>query len=111
MSDYVKCKICDKWGYKNSHKCPPVWEVRMYERRWEEDWVEVYATDAEDAATTFAEQSDRGGDYDIIRRGSAEVEVRKQGETEVTQWDIQAESVPEYTAWEATRAVPSEQRG
>ena len=107
MSNYVKCRTCDKWGAEGVHKCPPIWEVRLYETRWEEDWVEIYAADAADAATTFAERHDQGGDYDIVRRGSAEVEVRKLGETEVTQWDIQAESVPQYSAWSSDRLAPS----
>ena len=104
---YVKCRTCGKFGTEGVHKCPQIWEVRLYETRWEEDWIEVHAADAEDAATTFAEQYDQGGDYDIIRRGSAEVEVRKLGETEVTQWDIQAESIPQYHAWSAARPAIS----
>lgn len=69
----------------------------MHETRWKEDWSEVYARDPEDAAEKFAEERDQGGDYDIIRGGSAEIEVREQGSTETYIVDVAAESVPQYT--------------
>jgi hypothetical protein len=53
------------------------------------------ATDAEDAAETFAEKSDRDGEYSIVTRGEGRVWV-KSPEGEITRWNIRAESVPSY---------------
>lgn len=98
MSNYVKCRTCGHWGFADKHACPPIWEARIFETKWQNDWTEVYATDAEDAAERFAEEYDQGGDYTIIRDGNAEIEVRRQGSDEAAIFDISAESVPEYTA-------------
>lgn len=109
MSDYVKCPICREYGWLGSHRCPPMWEARML-TTWFDDWSKVRGTDAQEAAAKFAEQRDQNGDYDIIRHGSAEVEVRKAPGFEmddeeiaaipVQVFDIEAESVPHYSAWE-----------
>lgn len=103
---YERCKKCGDWGWFPSHRCAPIWEARLYETRWQEDWHEVNADSAETAARKFAEQYDQGGDYDIIKRGSAEIEVRKQGDNAVTLMDVSAESVPQYYA-HPRRAQPS----
>jgi hypothetical protein len=95
-SNYDRCKKCGGWGWIDSHTCPPIWEARVHETKWEEHWHEVYARDAEDAAEKFAERSDCEGDYTIIQTGCAEIEVRKLGETETVIVDISAETVPQY---------------
>jgi hypothetical protein len=100
--DFRLCKTCGEHGWFDqafgNHVCPPIWEASMV---GDDDWHEVRAADAETAAEKFCQQYDSGGDYDIIRRGSAEVEVRKPGDGgEVTVWDVTAESVPEYRAWQ-----------
>lgn len=86
---------CDA-HYILTHSCPPMWEARIFETKWENDWVEVRARDAEQAATKFAEQYDQGGDYDIIQRGGDEIEVRKSGDDKIVMVDVSAESVPHY---------------
>lgn len=95
---YERCKTCKEWGFTGSHECPPIWEARIFETKWQEDWHEVHAADAERAAQKFAEDYDCYGDYDIIRRGSAEVEVRKVGDDKAVLVDVSAESVPHYYA-------------
>lgn len=105
---YERCKTCREWGYADSHKCPPIWEVRIYETKWQEDWHEVHASDAERAAQKFAENYDCQGDYDIVKRGSTEVEVRKQGDDQIAHVDISAEAVPHYYAHVRKRALTSE---
>lgn len=109
MSNHRRCKTCGEWGWFGegalrfgAHKCAPIWEAHMHETKWQDDWSEVHANDAEEAASKFAEEYDRGGDYDIIRRGSAEIEVRKQGDETVTLVDVSAESVPQYRAYART---------
>lgn len=90
--------FCEKCSghYITSHTCPPLWEARVYETKWENDWTEVYGVNEEDAAEKFAEQYDCGGDYDIVKRGGEEIEVRKLGEDKIVIVDVHAETVPQY---------------
>ena len=101
MNDFRRCTVCGEHGwfdmkFNTNHVCAPVWEARIYTRKYEEDWREVYATDAEEAAAKFCEQYDQDGDYDIIRRGGEEIEVRKSKKDTVIIVDVEAESVPHY---------------
>lgn len=96
MSDFKKCPTCHKYDFLSRHKCAPVWEARIFGDG--DEWYDVHGWDVEDAAAKFAERYDEGGDYDIIRRGSAEIEVRKQGDATIIMVDISAESVPQYYA-------------
>ena len=89
------CPKCND-HYILNHVCGPAWECREFETKWQNDWTEVRAHDAERAAEKFCEMQDRGGDYDVIRRGSAEVEVRQSGSEEIKLIDVWAESVPQY---------------
>jgi hypothetical protein len=100
MRDFNRCKVCGKYDWLDTHKCAPVWEARIHTTKWEEDWTEVHATDAEEAAENFCESYDRDGEYSIIRSGDAEVEVRRPGGDAVTIFDITAETVPHYSARE-----------
>lgn len=105
MKGFQRCPTCQKYGwfgqeFGREHQCAPIWEARMYGSKWKEDWVEVRAHDAEGAAREFCERYDCEGDYTIIQRGSAEIEVRKPGEDAVTIFDVSAESVPTYYAHE-----------
>lgn len=99
-SDHKRCLVCKEWDWFPGHQCAPIWEVRMHETKWEEDWSQIHALSASSAAEKFCDERDSGGDYDIIREGNAEIEVRKPGDAEVTIFDISAESVPQYTAYE-----------
>jgi hypothetical protein len=65
----------------------------------EDEWREIHAIDGERAAERFCANRDSNGDYDIIQAGEAAVETRKLGEDEIRQWDINAQSVPEYRAY------------
>lgn len=95
---YERCKHCDHWGWSNTHACPPIWEARIFETKWQNDWNEVRATDAEDAAKRFAEEYDVNGEHDIVRRGCEEIEVRLQGSEKIWMVDVSAETVPAYYA-------------
>jgi len=66
------------------------------ETKYENDWVTVYATDAVEAAEKFCEDHDPGGDYDILKRGSEEIQVRKLGEEKIVVVSITAESRAHY---------------
>jgi len=66
------------------------------------DWSEarlVKAYDSEDAATTWAEESDQMGDYDIINSGyHGPVLVREEGASSHETYMIEARSEPVYFA-------------
>lgn len=100
IKDHRRCTTCGEWGWFNrpslNHVCAPRWEARLYEPRFQEDWREVFAHDIEAAAAKFCEIYDQGGDYDILRRRSAEVEVRKYDTGKIVIVDIRADSVPQY---------------
>lgn len=93
------CPRCKRWKlYQNlcpckRFECAQPWRNEVPE----ENWSEIYAPDAEDAAERFAQESDCDGDYIIIRNGSAEIWTRDADGT-VEKWDIEAESEPTYTA-------------
>lgn len=91
------CKHCDKHYHEGyQHACPPLWEARVFETKWQNEWHEVHGNDPEQAAARFCEIYDRNGDYDIVRRGGDEIEVRKPGDDEIIMVDVSAESVPHY---------------
>lgn len=100
IKDYRRCTTCGEWGWFNrpslNHVCAPRWEARLYEPRFNEEWSEVYAQDIEGAAARFCETYDQGGDYDVLRRGSAEIEVRKYDTDKIVVVDVSAENVPHY---------------
>jgi hypothetical protein len=101
MGEWRRCAICGEHGafgmtYNKDHVCAPVWEARIYTEKNEEDWHAVHANDAGQAAAKFCEAYDQDGDYDIVRRGSEEIEVRKSAGDKIIIIDVSAESVPHY---------------
>ena len=76
MSKYDKCPICGKYGFVDSHKCPPKWEVSCEDVG---EWESYYAVDAEEAAIEAAEGYDTD-DYSLMSGGDFNVHVRKFGE-------------------------------
>ena len=104
-NDYHRCKTCGEYGWfgdsavkLGAHRCPPSWQVRMHETKWESEWRDIHARDLEEAASKFCQQHDSNGDYDIITNGDAVVEVRKSEADPATIVEIRAESVPTYYA-------------
>jgi hypothetical protein len=94
-----QCPRCKKYRWDHCtcqlFQCAEPW----HDEPTESDWQDVYANDAETAAEVFAERSDCEGDYTIIRNGEAVIWVRDV-ENKVTVFEIEAESVPHYTARE-----------
>lgn len=68
------------------------------------DWHEVEADAPDEAAEMFAQQRDSEGDYTIAKNGYGEIWVMVNGAPK--KYDIEAESVPEYTAREAAPPSP-----
>lgn len=94
------CPRCKEWKlYVNRCRC----ELFLCGEPWQgkvEDWHEVFATDAEEAAEKCAERFDCEGDYTIIRNGGGEIWT-KDAEDKLLKWTIEAESVPQYSARQA----------
>lgn len=100
-----QCPKCKKFPlYPNVHRCWPFEVAKPWrDQVADHEWLQVYARSAEDAAVTFAETSDAEGDYTIIRNREGEVWVRDPA-GEVTKWEIEAETVPQYYAREKRAA-------
>ena len=54
---YQVCGICKEWGFDDTHKCPPVFRVRDVEYD-PQDWIDVRASDAEQAAERYCSRVD-----------------------------------------------------
>ena len=52
---FDRCARCGEWGFTISHHCPPLWLVSLEDSG---DWVQVFASDEETAATKFCERYD-----------------------------------------------------
>ena len=101
MGEWRRCPVCGEHGsfsmvYNKDHVCAPTWEARIFTRKYEEEWIEVHANDEEQAAAKFCEQYDQNGEYDIVRRGGEEIEVRKSEGAEIVLVNVEAETVPHY---------------
>lgn len=88
------------WGDR-AHTCPPRWQV--YEEGYHAGWDDariVYARQADEAAERYAQESDEGGDYDIVGgRSTPLVHVRLDGdEGEGHAYFVEGEAVPQYRA-------------
>lgn len=107
------CRTCEEYMlYPNSHVCPPTFLCRMDDRGYsDDDATQVCARDAERAAEKYCEQWDSGGDYDVIRSGSANVKVTDPRTGEATFWEIVAESVPQYTAYSRAASALEARQG
>jgi hypothetical protein len=113
MTDFRRCPICGENGWfgalhNANHVCDPTWEARIFTRQYEEEWTTVHGSDAEDAAAKFCENYDAGGDYDIVRRGGDEIEVRKSEGAEIVIVDVEAETVPHYYGHERKSSAKSD---
>lgn len=103
MGDWRRCLICGEHGcfgmkHNPDHVCAPIWEARIFTRDGQEEWTAVHAHDAEGAAAKFCERHDQNGEYDIVRRGGEEIEVRVSEGGTITMVDVSAETVPHYYA-------------
>jgi len=98
--NYKRCKICGEFGWENSHKCPPIWEVNF--PSYDEDhWFNYHAIDANSAATLAAEEYDI--EYHPLLNGEIiEAIVRKRGETKTVKFTCSGETVAKYRAVELT---------
>jgi hypothetical protein len=96
-SNYVRCKICDEYGWENSHVCNPLWNAVLYEYNDDtnpDDWYEARGNDPEEAALYLADR--HFSDWDFPDQ--MEIWVKKPEDTEWVKFDISVQAVPEFTA-------------
>lgn len=92
---FDQCKTCRKWGWTDRHQCPPLWLVAF---DGDDQWFQVYAADAERAASEGAEQVDCENEYWIVRNGSAQALVKRNEDDEPEAFFVEAETRPHYSA-------------
>ena len=94
---FLRCPDC---GYTHwtSKGCPPLWDYRVPE--WDgDDWRQIRANSALEAAEKACERDDVEVDYAILNAGYLDViEVRDPGTKMIQRFKITAESEPVYTA-------------
>lgn len=64
-----------------------------------DEWMEVEATDHEDAALTYAQSYDTGGDYQLMKGNKEAIAVRLKGADDVQWYEISGEAIPHYYAY------------
>lgn len=102
MSNFERCAICDEYDFVSNHKCKPLWLVTPEDCDPEVDAWHIYAVDAEEAATKFAERYDQEtAEYSIVSGEDVLVLVTDEQRENQTWFEVEGYSVPEYSASEA----------
>lgn len=101
---YVPCSVCGVLAWTSptgvsGHCCSPLWGYRVDGFDGEDEWTEVRAFDAEEAAEKAAESYDEC-EYSLMKGGEIVVHVRNPKTGEVTRWRCIGETVPQYSAQE-----------
>ena len=100
MSEFGKCPKCGEYGFRNTHKCKPVWHAVLLDALEHADeegsWQEVHAYNAKDVAEIYAEHLDRS---DAVFSEVQHVVVRAKNGW-LSYWEVRAELDPVYTAEE-----------
>jgi hypothetical protein len=108
---YQECKDCGCWGFTDTHRCPPMWEIEpawVIRRRdqpdevtWEEEELQtVSGTDEEEALEHWAERFDGEGDHTIVRGSERLVRIREKGKQEWKEYTVSGELVAQYSVRE-----------
>lgn len=83
---YDKCSVCGQYGWGDRHRCPPRWRVMVenyhfdegedpVERQGDDNFIEVYETEAEGAAMEAFEQHESECAEKSICSGGVEARV------------------------------------
>ena len=64
----------------------------------EDDAIDVYAEEADDAAIKWAEKCDENDGYSIVKSGRVDCWVCRPGQVDAYFFEIIAEAVPQYHA-------------
>lgn len=97
MSGFRKCADCGEYDWMDKHKCPPLWRVQIPEYE-DGEWTRIYARTAALAAEKHAELFDSQGDYPIVDGPPVKVIVRSMSRPDVEVFEVEGETVPQYTA-------------
>ena len=100
--NWGKCNSCGQYAWL-PHGCQSFsveqdWSHKNDGSGYEEAGT-AHGMDAEDAAENWAEEDDAGGDYTIIGGSPARIRLTSP-KGEVTEFVVEGESVPRYTARE-----------
>lgn len=69
--EFKQCQLCGRYGFTDTHKCPPQWAVFLYD---EPGPAVIHADKAEDACAQYAIEHDNG-DYHLLNGGELTVAV------------------------------------
>ncbi len=94
------CEKCKEYDYgRRPHQCPPIYEVRFPDSGTD-DWHKINANSPEEALEKICKKQDvDSADYWIIGNGGVEnVEVRREGWSDIKIYNVSAETEIVYTA-------------
>lgn len=101
-----RCPTCEEWVFSKYHKCSPVWLVAIVEgeeQPADDDYCEVRASDAEEAAEKGAEEGDcNSAEYSILKHydGDYVAWVKAADDAKPKRFKVTGEAVPQYYAEE-----------
>lgn len=98
---FEACGTCGKYGWRSSHRCPPMHEVWHEDSHGDlgEDSTMIYSFDCEEAAEAFMDQQDEYSEW-ANNGESITVKVRPVGTETWTEFEVQGEMVTNYRASE-----------
>lgn len=100
------CSTCGEWVFSKYHKCQPIWLVAIVEGEElpkDDDYCEVRASDAEEAAEKAAEEDDsNSGEYSILKHYDTQYVawVKAAADAKPKRFKVTGEAVPQYHAEE-----------
>jgi hypothetical protein len=96
MNDFNKCKICHDYHWTNK-QCEPIFNVNIPEI-YDDEWIEIRASNHQEAATKACAKSDCRGDFDIVHNGGTDLVLVKDSAGEIKKFKIEARAIPDYSA-------------
>ncbi len=100
MSEYQRCETCGEFGWVETHRCPPAWDVRL---DGEERLRAVFAIADRYAAELFVERCYE----DLDGPRLVAIGVRKHGSSGPWKlFDVEVDWVPEATATYVGESAP-----
>ncbi len=100
-----RCPTCAEWTFSKFHKCKPVWLVALVEgeeQPADDDYCELRAIDAEEAAAKGVEEDDsNSAEYSVLKdHGDYVAWVKAVADAKPKRFKVTGEAVPQYHAEE-----------
>ncbi len=92
---YDRCKKCNEWGWTDTHKCPPTWQLLYDDVHDPGEPVTVRGRNPTDVAIFYAEQNHGNWDYP----DEMEIRVRRNPGDEWQIFNIEIGTAPTFTAY------------